>query len=160
MIHFYNQILTSLGSSSIISTMPTSSKRGTCQERRLYNEYMTIFSRLYCANLRKQANLVTEIFSNLLECPQEDIRDEMETDQEVWHNLVAKCKGKSQSDNVLIAADAMADAAGCLLDFGRKKEGDKFCEYADDMRNLANTLYQEELEIKERRGRRDSIYMR
>lgn len=140
--------------------MPSSSRHRTCQEQRLYEGFKTVYYHLWYACMNNEATYVARIFSDLLETTQAHIIHEMRTKQGIRDKLEERCKNKSDSDNVCIAADCMADVGGCLFGFGRQEEGEQFCEWAQEMRNLAQSLYEEEQAVKERRGRRDSVYTR
>lgn len=139
--------------------MPTSSKRGTCQERRLYEGFKTVYYHLWYACMDNEASEVADIFSDLLETTRTEILHEMRTNHDIRYKLGEGCKNKSDSDNVCIAADCMADVGGCLLGFGRKEDGARFCEWSLVIRDLAQSLYEEEQAVKQR-GRRDSVYTR
>lgn len=140
--------------------MPSSSKHRTCQEQRLYEGFKIVHIHLWYARMNEEADYVTKIFCDLLETTQAQLTHELRTNQGVRSRLEARCKDKSDSDNVCIAADCMADVASCLFGFGRKEEGGQFCEWAEDIRNLAQGLYEEEQAAKARSGRRDSVYAR
>lgn len=107
--------------------------------------------------MHKQASVITNIYSELLECTQMDLLQALRADYKWWEELVAQCKSKSRSDNVCIAADVMADTATYLLEFGRKKDGNQFCEWAQELKNLGIGIYEEEQERQSRDKRRDSF---
>ncbi|KAK4501716.1 hypothetical protein PRZ48_007525 [Zasmidium cellare] len=130
--------------------MPSSSKHETCQEQRLVDWYKYTYAHLYHARLLKEASLVTSIFAEVLECENTDLCQTLQVDQETWNNIAMKCKKRVASDNVWYAADYMADTAACLFEFGRKKEGGQFCEWAEELRDLAIRMVEEEEQEKER----------
>ncbi|KAF2166367.1 hypothetical protein M409DRAFT_23558 [Zasmidium cellare ATCC 36951] len=140
--------------------MPSSSKHETCQEQRLVDWYKVTYAHLFHAGLYKEANIVTNIFSNVLECDDADLCEVIESDQDLWNKMAMRCRNKAASDNVWYAADYMADTAACLFEFGRKKEGGEFCEWAEQLRDFAIQLLEQEEKEKERERWLRTYYVR
>lgn len=131
--------------------MPSSSKHETCQEQRLANWFKATYACLYYSNLHKQTAIITGIYSDLLECTKTDLLHSLRDDSEWWDKFTKHCKSKSISDNVWTAADYVADTGACMFEFGRKKEGGDFCEWAQELRDLALEYYEREQADERRR---------
>ncbi|CZT21836.1 uncharacterized protein RCC_07703 [Ramularia collo-cygni] len=125
--------------------MPSSSNHDTWKEEEILDNFKQGFVRFYYKGFRAEASEVCQIYSNLLELPQETLTDHFKNEDEAeWARLKKRIQSKKTSESVWTISRSFSDTAEVLIQCGRHEEGKQFYVYAKHVQKLAEALYAEE----------------
>ncbi|KXT04909.1 hypothetical protein AC578_3495 [Pseudocercospora eumusae] len=117
--------------------MPSSSKRNTAEEVRLFDYFKEIYVRLFYADLNDEARYVISVFGRVLDAHPSDLQAWLASDSKFLQSSKENADKRQVSDLCWSAGNYMADSAAVLFEFGRKSEGAQHCEWADQLHGLA-----------------------
>ncbi|EME81878.1 uncharacterized protein MYCFIDRAFT_78695 [Pseudocercospora fijiensis CIRAD86] len=117
--------------------MPSSSERNTAEEMRLFDYFKEIYVRLFYAELQSEARTVSQIFGEALDVQPGNLITWLGADPKFLKAAKENADKRQVSDLCWSAGNYLADSAAVLFEFGRKVEGARHCEWADQLHGLA-----------------------